>query len=76
MTGASNVLRKLHLVEIQQTEIKVKKTVERKDKLEQIDTLTFGEETEKLMEFTAASTSDKFFIFLLNKENLVTNRIS
>ena len=68
--GTANVLRKLHLVEIQQTEVKVKKTVERHDKLEQIDTLTFGEETEKLIEFAAAPSSGKFFVFLLNRDNL------
>ena len=46
-------LRKLHLVEIQQTETQVKKSIQRLDKLEQIDTLTIAEETpnEKLIDF-------------------------
>jgi hypothetical protein len=34
-----------------QTEVKLKKAVELKDKLEQIDMLTFGEETEKFIDF-------------------------
>jgi len=37
-----------------QTEVKLKKAVELKDKLEQIDTLTFGEETEKFIDFVRA----------------------
>jgi hypothetical protein len=46
--------------------VKVKKGTERKDKLEQIDTLTFGEETEKIL--ALASIGDSFFVFMLNRE--------
>lgn len=46
--------------------MKVKKGTECKDKLEQIDTLTFGEETEKIL--ALASIGDSFFVFMLNRE--------
>lgn len=63
-------LKKLHLVEIQQTEVKLKKAIELRDKLEQIDTLTFGEETEKFVDFARMADEKTFFVFLLNRETI------
>jgi len=57
-------------VEIQQTEVTLKKAVELKDKLEQIDTLTFGEETEKFIDFVRALNDKSFFVFLLNRDSV------
>jgi hypothetical protein len=72
----TKMLRKLHLVEILQTEIQRKKGIEKKDKLEQIDALTFGEETAKLMDFLpecrvkSHAPLRSFFVFMLNKERI------
>jgi hypothetical protein len=60
--------RKLHLVEMQQTEVKLKKGSEKKDKLEKIDTLAFGEEIEKML--TLIAMDDHFFVFMLNRDSV------
>jgi hypothetical protein len=44
--------------------------VELRDKLEQIDTLTFGEETEKFIDFVKTPDDKIFFTFLLNRESI------
>jgi hypothetical protein len=44
--------------------------VELRDKLEQIDTLTFGEETEKFIDFVKTPDDKTFFTFLLNRESI------
>lgn len=54
VSSRTKLLRKLHLVEIQQSEVKVKKNIERRDRLEQVDELTFGSENPKLVDFVVA----------------------
>ena len=64
------------MVEIQQTLVTSKKGSEVKDKLEQVDALSFGEETAKLVDFvrTPASTmtNDRpnYFVFMVNRDRI------
>jgi hypothetical protein len=72
----SKLLRKLHLVEIQQSIVTSKKGSEVKDKLEQIDSLSLGEETSKLIDFVEVPASPAtngrptYFVFMINRERL------
>jgi hypothetical protein len=56
-----------------------KKGNEVKDKLEQIDALSFGEEVCKLMDFvrvpaqTGTNGRPNYFVFLINKERIKSN---
>merc|ERR1719253_1551169 len=72
----SKLLRKLHLVEIQQSIVTSKKGSEVKDKLEQIDSLSLGEEMSKLIDFVEVPASPAtngrptYFVFMINRERL------
>ena len=73
----SKLLRKLHLVEIQQSIVTSKKMgSEVKDKLEQIDSLSLGEETSKLIDFVevpasqATNSRPTYFVFMINRERM------
>ena len=69
-------MRKLHLVEIQQTLVTSKKGSEVKDKLEQVDALSFGEETAKLVDFVRTPASamtngrPNYFVFMVNRDRI------
>ena len=79
ISSRSMLLRKLHLVEIQQSVVTSKKGSEVKDKLEQIDALSFGEETSKLVDFVRMAGSPmtyerpNYFVFMINRERLKAN---
>lgn len=69
-------LRKLHLVQAQQTQIMSRSKIEKRDKIEQIDALSFGEETPKLVDFTRCLNRygvPNFFAFLLTRERVKSN---
>ena len=72
----TKLLRKLHLVEIKQSVVTSKKGNEVKDKLEPIDSLSFGEETSKLIDFVKIPGSlsinerPNYFVFLINRERI------
>lgn len=66
-------LRKLHLVQVQQTQVVSRSKVEKRDKIEQIDALTFGEDSPKLVEFVRClnrSGVPNYFAFLLSRERV------
>ena len=75
----TKLLRKLHLVEIQQTLTSSKKGNEVRDKIEQIDALAFGEEVCKLTDFVrvppspATKERPTYFVFMMNKERIKSN---
>ena len=75
----TKLLRKLHLVETQQVLVTTKKGEEMKDKLEQIDYLSFGEETAKLVDFVRIPPSPmtngrpSYFVYMVNKERVKSN---
>lgn len=69
----SRHLRKLHLVQIQQTQVTSRAKIELKDKVEQIDALTFAEENAKFVDFTRCLGKHgvpNFHAFLLAKERV------
>ena len=72
----TKLMRKLHLVEIQQTLVTSKKSSEVKDKLEQVDALSFGEETAKLVDFVRTPASamtngrPNYFVFMVNRDRI------
>ena len=66
-------LRKLHLVQILQTQVTSRSKIEKRDKIEQLDALTFGEEQPKLVEFIRCKNVHgipNYFTFLLTRERV------
>ena len=66
-------LRKLHLVQIQQTQVTSRSKIEKRDKIEQIDALSFGDETPKLVDFIRCKNRygvPNYFAFLLTRERV------
>lgn len=63
-------------MQIQQTQVTTRSKVEKRDKIEQIDALSFGEETPKLVEFVRCNNRFgvvNYFAFLLTRERVKTN---
>ena len=60
-------------MQIQQTQVTTRSKIEKRDKIEQIDALSFGEETPKLVDFVRCKNRYgvvNYFAFLLTRERV------
>ena len=63
-------------MQVQQVQVTTRSKIEKRDRIEQIDALTFGEETPKLVSFVRCLNRHgvpNYFAFLMTRERLKSN---